>query len=284
MTLPDDVKKAVGFAPGALRSARQLRAAGARRPTAAARASGRWSWSTQVLTTADLYVLPSPVFLRPPRSSPAPQAAAATVATATFEQKSDLAIADCGEERRGRGRRAAAGGREGRRSAPATGSTPPARSKIASRCVRRERRGARARANSSAARESARRTSSAPAPISAQGLLAANGQLSGRGAGARGEGRAEPAPLTFPAGGVAEGRIDRAATGASCAMSGSASRAAPARRRSTRSISTSATIPQGQAAGVSKTGRVPRDVQRRRLTRRRGRRARRRCRQNARDR
>jgi hypothetical protein len=98
VTLPDDVKKAIGFAPGPCdsRASFGLRVRGSYHVQ-----RGVWPvvWSNEFTTSADLYALPSPVVYAA-QVVTTTQAATVTVTNASFSRKSELASADCGEERR----------------------------------------------------------------------------------------------------------------------------------------------------------------------------------------
>jgi hypothetical protein len=96
-SLPDEVKKAINFAPPPCESRASF---GLRVSETYAQRKGLWPvvWHTQVLSNTDLYALPTPVIYAA-RATVTTQATAAAVSTVAFQQKSELATADCQQTR-----------------------------------------------------------------------------------------------------------------------------------------------------------------------------------------
>ncbi len=98
VTLPPDIKKAVGFAPPPCES----RAGFSVRVTDSyIQQRGIWpiSWKNQIESTEDLFVLPTPVFFTAKIATTVEETAVKT-STVPIEQKSDMVSADCEETRR----------------------------------------------------------------------------------------------------------------------------------------------------------------------------------------
>ncbi len=93
VTLPEDVKKTVGFAPAPCEERASF---GLRVHSAYAERHGFWpfAWHSEVLTNTDLYALPTPIFYTAKVLTSAETATEKT-ATVPFQEKSNLAAADC---------------------------------------------------------------------------------------------------------------------------------------------------------------------------------------------
>jgi hypothetical protein len=93
VTLPEAVKTAVNFAPPPCVSRPSF---GLRVRGTYAEALGRWPiiWHAQVLTNSDFYALPTPVFYSAAITANA-ETNSATSATVSFRQRSSLTVADC---------------------------------------------------------------------------------------------------------------------------------------------------------------------------------------------
>ena len=172
VTLPGEVKTALGFAPTpcASRLGFGLRVTGVY-----AQPRGIWpvAWTDELRSVSDLYVPPTPVWYAA-KVRARFEAPTQTTATVPFEARSELVVADCGETRAAAVEAALPPGATDVQCVgewvDASGAETPA-----ARCSADGGAAAGDRGTRSAARKSARRTSSAFARVRRKGFCASRG-------------------------------------------------------------------------------------------------------------
>ncbi len=249
VTLPEDIRKAVKFAPDACdqRPSFSLRV----RDTYA-RPRGFWPivWNFEVLTNTDFNVLQSPVKYAA-KAVASVEAIKLTVETATFREKSSFASAEC--ESTGTAE-AVVSLPEGATDAVCAASWVDTKNatKLVSRCVV-EDGAARATGQITAGAKSCSPDKLCACSTPAQGWLVASGSYRIPRVSSEMMVSTNTQPLSFPAGGVAEGKLATASSEKLRHVSLEISRRACAAVVDTIDL-TIGDEPDAQSAGVSKTG------------------------------
>ena len=215
MTLPDDVKTALDFAPSPCESRAGFGLRLRRGLRATARRLADFLEQRSCAPTPISTSLPSPVFYTAKVLASVEQLTQKTT-TAPFEARSGLVVADCGQTRTAEVDRAAAAGRHER--------------DLLRRLGRRLGRAKHRRAGASNEGGRLRITGElvggqkvcspdklCTCPNSAQGFLRATGSYQSQSAGESVKSETEATPLTFAAGSLAEGTLDIGADGTSFA-------------------------------------------------------------------
>jgi hypothetical protein len=249
IALPPDVRKETQFAPSPCESrpgfALRVEASYAQR-------RGFWplSWHSELVTTADVFVLPSPVIYTA-RITTSVDALVAKTATVPFEQKSELTVADCEETR----------------AASVEVALPEGYKNLTCAAEWVDVSGALRQSGRCAVEGGALRVTGEIAggtkvcspdklctcPSSAQGFLVAKGSYQIQTAGETAQVVAEAKPLTFAAGGRAEGQLAVAAGGKLRHVALSFSRRACPAEVDAIDLNIG-DDPRGRADAVSKTG------------------------------
>ncbi|MDE3174866.1 MAG: hypothetical protein KGM15_02010 [Pseudomonadota bacterium] len=249
VTLPEEIRKAVKFAPDACdqRPSFSLRV----RDTYAQR-RGIWPivWHYEVLTNTDFNVLQSPVFYAAKIVASA-EAIQRTSTTASFREKSSLTVADCESTRSAE---AVFSLPEGAKDVVCAASWVDASNtvKLASRCTVKD--GAvEATGQITAGPKSCSPDKLCACSTPAQGWLAVSGSYAIEHETSSMRVSTGAPALTFPSGGVAEGRIATAADEKLRHVALEISRRACAAVVDTLDLAIGEE-PDGRAQGVSKTG------------------------------
>ncbi len=248
LTLPPDIKTALDFSPSPCESRAGF---GLRLVGVYAQPRGVWpiSWNNELRTSADLFVLPSPVFYTAKVLARVEQLTQKTT-TAPFEARSGLVVADCGQTR----------------TAEVDVPLPPGVTNVtcsgewvdasgaetsAGRCVNE---GGRLRITGElvGGQKVCSPDKLCTCPNSAQGFLRASGSYQSQSAGESVKSETEATPLTFAAGSLAEGTLDIGAVGTLRHLTLSFTRrGCPAE---VDALGLNIGAPQEKAEAVSKTG------------------------------
>jgi hypothetical protein len=203
VTLPDDIKKAVNFAPPPCDSRESF---GIRVRSLYAKRLGFWPfvWHTQVLTNTDFYTLPTPIFYTA-KVLVNMETNSDKTSVVPFEEKSNLAAADCRQTSKAEVIVALPANVKNVTCAADWIDTSGAQTK-SSHCAT-EGSSVRAEGEITAGAPvcSPEKLCSCPAP--AQGFLEAKGTYQILTPAEVIQSQSESTPLTFPAGGLALGRV-----------------------------------------------------------------------------
>ena len=256
VTLPEDVKKEVNFAPPPCESRESF---GIRVRSLYAKSHGFWPfvWHTQVLTNADFYTLPTPIFYTA-KVLVNIETDSDKTSVVPFQEKSNLAAADCRQTSKAEVVVALPANVKNVTCAADWVETSGAQ-KMSSHCAT-EAGSVRAEGEITAGAPvcSPEKLCSCPAP--AQGFLEAKGTYQILTPAEVIKSQSESTPLTFPAGGMALGRVT-IPKGARLRHVGLtlSRRACPT---SVDSIDLSiGDDPEGRAMGISKTGAFRAEIQ-----------------------
>ena len=249
VTLPDDVKKSVNFAPPPCDSRASF---GLRVHSVFAERHGVWPlvWHTQAPTNADVYVLPTPVFYTA-KALVSMDTGAQKPSLVPFDERSTLAMADCDQSSKAEVIVPLPANATDVTCA-ATWTDASGAKSLSSHCAS-EGGAVQADGEISAQAHVCSPEKLCSCPVAAQGFLEAKGSYQIPAPAGVVASESEAATLTFPAGGMALGRV-RVPPGAKLghvALS-LTRRACPAE---VDSIDLGVSDdPQGHALGVSKTG------------------------------
>jgi hypothetical protein len=261
VTLPPDVRKETQFAPSPCES-RPGFALRVEAPYVQRRGLWPFSWHSELVTTADVFVLPSPVFYTA-KISTSVETLVAKTSTVPFEQKSELTVADCDETR----------------TASIVVTLPQGYKNLTCAANWVDVSGALKDSGRCAVEGSSLRVTGeitggtkvcspdklCTCPSSAEGFLAAKGSYQIQTAGETAQIVAEAKPLTFAAGNLAEGRLAVAAGAKLRHVALSLSRRACPAEADAIDLSIG-DDPRGRADAVSKTGAFRAVVQDDKLT------------------